>query len=258
MPQTKEASGNGRQVITPAARKNFIAPALREAGLVVPLASLVPDPDNARLHPERNIEAVKQSLSLYGQLEPLVVRAENRMIAAGNGRRDAMLALGWDECAATVVPMTDAEFHGFALADNRSAELASWDVQTVARLQKLLEGTGHGTTGWSAEDLEVLRLAAWEPPNDGGNGTTDVTELWQGMPEFVQDDLTSFKRAIVHFRDEEDFGRFLELLGQTTSDVSQGCSLWFPRIRRESYADKRWTTANETADEGGQPVWEDK
>jgi hypothetical protein len=134
-------------------------------GEVVEIASLVPDPNNARLHPERNQEAIKQSLLLYGQRSPLVVRAQNRMIAAGNGRREGMLALGWTRCAATIRSMTDAEFIGFALADNRTAELAKWDFETVARLDRLQqELEGAEMVGWSKDELEVLRAAEWTPP----------------------------------------------------------------------------------------------
>lgn len=152
------ASPNGDGVAQDAAgRPNDI----RCDGEVVEIASLVPDPNNARLHPERNVEAIKDSLRRYGQKEPLVVRAENRMIAAGNGRRTAMLEIGWTKCAATIRPMTDEEFTGFALADNRTAELARWDLEVVARLEQL-QGAA-GMVGWTAEDIAKLRLAEAGP-----------------------------------------------------------------------------------------------
>src|SRR5262245_58630724 len=111
---------------------------IRCDGEVVAIDSLTPDPNNARLHPERNMEAIKASLQLYGQRSPLVVRAENRMIAAGNGRHRAMKEPGWTRCAVTMRPMTDREFTGFALADNQSAALAKWDFEVVARLDKAM------------------------------------------------------------------------------------------------------------------------
>ena len=48
------------------------------AGLVVrraPIASLVPDPANARTHGPANLDAITASLRRSGQAEPLVVQA---------------------------------------------------------------------------------------------------------------------------------------------------------------------------------------
>lgn len=133
-------------------------------GDVVELSSLTPDPDNARLHPERNIEAIKASLALYGQRVPLVVRKQGRVIVAGNGRYEAMVQMGWTKCAVTVRAMTDAEATGYGLADNRTAELARWDFETVARLDRLLQEKKIAPVGWSDDELEVLRAADWVPP----------------------------------------------------------------------------------------------
>lgn len=127
-------------------------------GQVVRLDSLTPDPLNARLHPERNMDAIMDSLCLYGQRAPLVIRQETMVVAAGNGRLEAMRNLGWSVCAVSIRPMTDAEFHGFALADNRTAELARWDFEVVAKVDILIrELGGSRMPGWSMDELEVLR-----------------------------------------------------------------------------------------------------
>lgn len=134
-------------------------------GTVVEIGSLVPDPDNARLHPERNMAAIKGSLILYGQRIPLVVRKQDMKVAAGNGRLRGMTELGWTRCAVSMRPMTDEEFAGFALADNRTAELAQWDFEVVARIDRLLgEAKRNHMVGWTMDELEVLRMADWTPP----------------------------------------------------------------------------------------------
>lgn len=60
----------------------------------VPLAQLVLDPENARLHPDANLEAIRGSLGLFGQVEPLVVQAGTHRVIGGNGRLAAMRDLG--------------------------------------------------------------------------------------------------------------------------------------------------------------------
>lgn len=153
-------------------------------GEVVDLASLQPDPDNARLHPDRNMESIKDSLALYGQLEPLVVRASDRKIAAGNGRWRAMREMGWTKCAVNLRPMTDAEFHGFALADNRTAELARWDAEVVARLDAVLAAQNVPMVGFTMEELTVLRQADWSDLTSGEGGGDDFTvRSRENLPE---------------------------------------------------------------------------
>jgi hypothetical protein len=118
---------------TPAAPDlSHIAEPLR--GLAVPCADLLLDPANARRHPERNLEAIKGSLRVYGQRKPVVVNRRTGAIEAGNGTLQAALALGWSHLAVVYVdddPMTAA---GFAIADNRTAELAEWDRKALDKL----------------------------------------------------------------------------------------------------------------------------
>jgi hypothetical protein len=53
--------------------------------LLVEVGSLVHDPNNARLHDERNIEAIRASLKRYKQRKPIVVHKTKRVVIAGNG-----------------------------------------------------------------------------------------------------------------------------------------------------------------------------
>ncbi len=49
----------------------------------VAIASLRPDPANARRHGERNLESIKASLTRFGQQKPIVVLADGRTIVDG-------------------------------------------------------------------------------------------------------------------------------------------------------------------------------
>lgn len=138
----------------PAGRKNHVTAGLR--ALVVDAHLLKFDPHNCRTHPERNVEAIKASLCLYGQTKPLVVRKQDMTVAAGNGTLTAALALGWTRIAANVIPMTEVEFIGYALADNRTAELAGWDHEALKRSQQILEAARVRPPGWT--DAEILTM----------------------------------------------------------------------------------------------------
>ncbi len=150
------------------APKNRVPPGLKT--MLVDIHSLVPDPVNARLHPERNLDAIMRSLAMYGQLKPVVVQKvskehglKNRVVA-GNGTMEAAKALGWTKLAANIMDMSDIDAAGYGLADNRTAELAKWDFEIVARLDLILQEGGQKSIGWTLDELEVLRAADWVAP----------------------------------------------------------------------------------------------
>jgi hypothetical protein len=148
--------------------------------LAVPIDSLIVDRESPRVHPERNLEAIKLSLSTYGQVKPIVVRKDkegNHVIVAGNGTWQAAKALGWTRIAAVVRGMSQLDAFGYSLADNRSGELARWDFEKVHRGQELLEKVDHPMVGWSDDELDILRTCEdWAPPPPKENWQP-VTEL---------------------------------------------------------------------------------
>ena len=104
---------------------------------------LKPDPQNARTHDEQNLSAIAGSLREFGQRKPIVITSQN-IIAAGNGTVEAAKSLGWTEIEAVRVPADwDADrIKAFALADNRTAELAQWNKQILTDQLSELELLG--------------------------------------------------------------------------------------------------------------------
>ena len=104
----------------------------------IAISKLTTDPNNARTHDQKNLDAIAGSLREFGQRKPIVITQDN-IIAAGNGTVEAAKSLGWEEIEAVRVPADwDADrIKAFALADNRTAELAAWDQQVMA--SQLLE-----------------------------------------------------------------------------------------------------------------------
>ena len=95
------------------------------------------DPKNARKHDAKNLKAIADSLEQFGQRKPIVVWG--RTVVAGNGTMAAARSLGWTEISIARVPdsWSADQVKAYALADNRSAELAVWDEQVLA--SQLLE-----------------------------------------------------------------------------------------------------------------------
>ena len=67
---------------------------------------------------------------------------------------------------------------------------------------------------------------------------TTWEEHWQGMPEFVQEDLTSFRSIIIHFRNQQDIDAFSEIIGQRIYPKQK--SYWHPQLEIRRGSDKRY------------------
>jgi len=98
----------------------------------VPIDSITTDKNNARLHDERNLDAIKRSLKEFGQQKPIVVSQDGTVIA-GNGTREAAQQLGWGSIDIVRTDLKDQKAVAFAIADNRTAELASWDDAAISK-----------------------------------------------------------------------------------------------------------------------------
>lgn len=96
------------------------------------IASLNLDPRNARKHSERNLKAIVGSLEKFGQRKPIVISSDGTVLA-GNGTVLAATQLGWDSIDVVVAPgdWDDSMLKAYALADNRTAELAEWDTAVL-------------------------------------------------------------------------------------------------------------------------------
>jgi ParB-like chromosome segregation protein Spo0J len=129
--------------------------------LAVPLDRMKADPRNARAHPDRNLAAVMSSLEKFGQRKPIVCNRRTNIVLAGNGLVKAARALGWDSVAAVWVDDDDATAAAFGIADNRTAELATWDDAMLAELlQELQADSDYSLSDLGFDETEYRRLVA--------------------------------------------------------------------------------------------------
>jgi len=121
----------------------------------IEIKDLILDPQNARLHDKRNLEAIAGSLQTFGQRKPIVIDANNTIVA-GNGTVTAAKNLGWNQILAVRVPSdwTAEQIKAYALADNRTSELAEWDSTILSN--QLIE---LDDAGWAVEDFGFLPLS---------------------------------------------------------------------------------------------------
>jgi len=98
-----------------------------------------------------DVDAVAESLKRFGQRKPIVARKDDGTIIAGNHTWQAAKKLGWKEIAVAYVGDDDTTAQAYALADNRTAELGSYDEQA---LKDLIDKV-------AAVDPDLVRTAGW-------------------------------------------------------------------------------------------------
>jgi DNA modification methylase len=120
------------------------------------IAELTPDPNNARQHDDKNLKAIMGSLKEFGQRKPIVI-TEAGVIVAGNGTVEAAKRLGWTDIEVVKVPddWTPDKVKAFAIADNRTAELANWNQEVLTSQLLELEAQGWELAEFGFEAFEL-------------------------------------------------------------------------------------------------------
>lgn len=141
----------------------------------VDINSVFPYPMNAR---QGDIGLISESLAKNGQFRPIVVNKRDNSILVGNHTWKAAKMLGWKEIAVTFVDADDESAARIVLADNRTADLGSYDhVELAEILQTLPAFEG---TGYNGDDLDELmqEVAGWgikEKPTKVSDKPRNVT-----------------------------------------------------------------------------------
>jgi ParB-like chromosome segregation protein Spo0J len=105
------------------------------------------------------MDTIKASLARFGQQTPIVVDA-NGIIRKGNGTHQAAKALGWETIGIVRTSLKGAEATSYAIADNRTAELAEWDGTALAETLKALQSEEDEgifeAAGFSTQELDDI------------------------------------------------------------------------------------------------------
>jgi hypothetical protein len=152
---------------------------------MVGIDTLRPDPHNARKHGGKNMESIKNSLREFGQQMPIVVNEDN-VVIAGNARLEAAKSLGWKNIVIVRTDLAGKRAAAFAIADNRTSELADWDEQQLAdTLRAIADDQSSMATGFSADDFSALveRLKYDSMMMTGGNSFFDTVESLDALDE---------------------------------------------------------------------------
>jgi site-specific DNA-methyltransferase (adenine-specific) len=169
------------------------------------IKDLTPDPNNARQHDDKNLKAIQGSLKEFGQRKPIVI-TEAGVIVAGNGTVEAAKRLGWLEIQAVTVPgdWTPEQTKAFALADNRTAELAAWNSEILSEQIRELSDADFPILELGFEPLEFPTKQEWENLFDATS--SERKEVGQMAFTLHNDQQEIIKEALAKSKAMGDFG----------------------------------------------------
>jgi len=195
----------------------------------IPVADLSLDPSNVRKHSRRNLDAIKASLRKFGQQKPIVVDAKG-IVLAGNGTLTAAKELGWTEIQIVRTELAGVEATAFAIADNRTAELAEWEDSLSDVLKSLDDAdVDLGALGFTPKEIEEMKESGLSDkythkievpiykPNGIKPGLADLLDS-KRTDQFVQkinsadlpEDLKVFLRNAAQRHTVFDYGKMAE------------------------------------------------
>ena len=124
---------------------------------VVAIDAVKPYGDNARIN-EDAVPAVVKSIKRFGFRNPILVDKDN-VIIEGHTRRLAAIELGMQEVPVIyATDLTPDEVDALRIVDNKTAELAGWDMEALAREMERLSDFAFGDFGFDVKSLADMEL----------------------------------------------------------------------------------------------------
>ena len=145
----------------------------------VEIDKLIPWMENPRRN-DHAVDAVAKSIESYGFNVPIVCD-QNLTIIAGHTRWKAARKLGMKVVPIVITPMTDAQRKAFAVADNKTAEIAEWDFPQLQMLLEELQSEDFDLRDLGFSEMELSALL------ETGEGDPDWGEFDQHLAKLEED-----------------------------------------------------------------------
>ena len=108
--------------------------------ITMKLADLVKPEKNVRIHTEQQLKEFQRSVTMFGQIRPIVVD-ENNVILAGNGLYDTLVAMGKDTADVYRYDnLTENQKKKLMIADNKIFSLGIENLETLNSFLEDLQG----------------------------------------------------------------------------------------------------------------------
>ena len=128
--------------------------------MMKPVDQIKPNPTNARIHSKKQIHQISESIRAFGFRNPILID-ETSTVIAGNGRLAAATLLKMSEVPVIeITGLSSHQMRALALADNRIALNAGWDLEILAseltHISSLELDFDVEVTGFETAEIDLL------------------------------------------------------------------------------------------------------
>lgn len=185
----------------------------------LPTDRLIAYVNNVKQHPEQQIQKIISSIAEFGFTVPIVVDAQN-VVIAGHGRLAAAQKMQLPTVPCIVRDdLTPAQVKALRIADNKVAESAWDDAALKLELESLVEMDFDLTlTGWDAEDLSAFEIDTEFQGSQrfGGGETTQAEEDEAAVNDLLEQAAAGKLELRTQLGELWQLGRHLLLVGDST------------------------------------------
>lgn len=190
----------------------------------VPIENLKANPKNARLHSEDQILRIAQSMMSFGNTHPVVIDEQN-VILSGHGRLEAAKRLKLPFLPAVRVQhLSPEQKRALALAENKLAELSSWDNEALAAELKELTASAielnfdYSITGFDTDEIDQL-IGPNDPPDKSDPADKLTEDLFADSAVTRPGDLWLAGSHLLYCGNALDPSSYRVLLQGGTADI---------------------------------------
>jgi hypothetical protein len=138
--------------------------------------------ENPRLHPEREIQELMESIKVYGFTQPVLLSKSDSTLVAGYARLEAYKRLGEKQIPSILLDIEPREYSAYAIIDNRIAEFASWDYALlIKRIEEMEQEGGAIVIAYNPEEIEDLKR--WQQESVASVDIEDLIDKKGGLPQ---------------------------------------------------------------------------
>ena len=171
---------------------------------------------------------LKDSISRFGLVDPIIVNSNKdrkNVIVGGHQRVRVAMDMEIEYVPVIEIDLTYEKERELNVRLNKNS--GEWNFDMLANNFEIDE-----LLGWGFENYEL---------GVGKSPDIDIDDMWEGMPEYENDNQTPYKTIHLHFRNEDDIKEFAEIVKQKLTKDTR--SMWYPKLEKEIFKDKEYKDA---------------
>lgn len=198
---------------------------------------VAPNPRNWRAHPQNQRDALRGVLAQVGIAAPVIAYETPEGLTLIDGHERMTVGVPFP---CVILDVTEEEADVLLATFDPIGAMAETNR---AKLEELLRTTSLESASVALMLNQTLNDAIGKVHAE----KIDPEEVWEGMPEFKQEDKTAWKTLGVHFHDATAMAEFSELVGQKITEKTT--FIWHPKQERQNYMGIAWSSTVEGDDE---------